>query len=389
MTLGESLRILILDDDDKDVAILRRHLNSIQRPFYYVTHARNLFDARIAIAERHFDAALIDYRLPGGISGMDVIREIGGRTAPFPIVLLTGVADADLDREALSTGAFDYVEKSALTRELLDRTIRFAISAYRHEKKLRSSIAEATEQAAINSRILSVVSHEMKSPVRSLIGYCDHLIAMGHDPAATDAIGKMKAASIHLEDFLTNLSEFVRLDSGKATLTMSKFNLRTMLEDTVSFFEPFAAHKGIMLRLKASPECDAFYLGDRLRIRQILINLIKNAVVYSNEGVITLAVAVADGRLKGCVRDQGVGMTEAKAASLTKHTFTKENLGGDLEGGMGIGLPICTRLLRMMNGGLSIKSQLGKGTKVYFGLDLKAAPAKAGQPEASLTRAAG
>lgn len=389
MPLGDSLRILILDDDERDVAILKRHLHSIPRPFYYITHARNLFDARVAIAEHEFDAALIDYRLPGGVSGMDVIREIGGRAAPFPIVLLTGVSDADLDREALSTGAFDYVEKTALTRELLDRTIRFAISAYRHEKKLRLSIAEATEQAAINSRILSVVSHEMKSPVRSLIGYCDRLIAMGHGPAATDAIGKMKAASIHLEDFLTNLSEFVRLDSGKATLAVSRFNLLTMLEDTVAFFEPFAAHKGITLKLKAGPECDGFYLGDRLRIRQILINLIKNAVAYSNDGAVTVAIAVADGRLKGCVRDQGVGMTEAKAASLTKHTFSKENLGGDLEGGMGIGLPICARLLRMMNGGLSIKSQPGKGTKVYFGLDLKVAPGQTGQSEPPLARAAG
>jgi two-component system, sensor histidine kinase and response regulator len=387
MPLADCLRLLILDDDEKDVDIIRRHLTSIQRPAYEVTHARNLFDARIAIAEGHFDAALIDYRLPGGISGMDVMREIGGRSAPFPIVLLTGVSDADLDSEALNLGAYDYVEKTALTRELLDRTIRFAISSYLHEKALRRSIAEATEQAAINSRILSVVSHEMKSPVRSLIGYCDHLIAMGGDPAATSAIRKMKAASIHLEDFLTNLSEFVRLDGGKATLAMSRFNLLTMLEDTVAFFEPFAAHKGIKLRLKAGPECDGFYRGDRLRIRQIVINLIKNAVSYSDEGVITLFVAVSEGRLKGCVSDQGVGISDEKAASLTKTRFSREKLGGDLEGGMGIGLPICARLLRMMNGGLSIKSQPGKGTRVFFGFDLAAAPEETGAKDDALRRA--
>lgn len=374
MPLTDSLRLLILDDDEKDVDIIKRHLSSIQRPVYHVTHVRNLFDARIVIAERSFDAALIDYHLPGGVSGMDVMREIGGRSAPFPIVLLTGVSDADLDSEALSLGAYDYVEKTALTRELLDRTIRFALSSYLHEKQLRKSIAEATEQAAINSRILSVVSHEMKSPVRSLIGYCDHLIAMGGDAAATDAIRKMKAASIHLEDFLSNLSEFVRLDSGKATLSMSRFNLLTMLEETVAFFEPFAAHKGITLRLKAGPECNAYYRGDRLRIRQIVINLLKNAVSYSDDGIITLFAAVSEGRFKGCVSDQGVGMSDEKAASLTKTRFSKEKLGGDLEGGMGIGLPICARLLRMMNGGLSIKSQPGKGSKVFFGLDLAAAP---------------
>ncbi len=389
MPLGDSLRILVLDDDERDFEILKRHLGSFKRPFYNITHAQNLSDARIAISENKFDAALVDYRLPGGLTGMDVIREIGGRSAPFPIVLLTGVSDAELDREALQHGAYDYIEKSALTREILERTVRFAISSHQHEKKLRELIAEAKEQAAINSRIISVVSHEMKSPVRSLIGYCDHMIAAGENQGAADSIRKMKAASIHLEDFLNNLSEFVKLDKGAAILSASRFNLRTMLEETVSFFEPFAIHKDITLRLRAGPECDAFYVGDQLRIRQILINLIKNAINYSHEGVISITIAVADGRLKGCVSDQGVGMTEEKAASLTQPHFAKENLGGDLEGGMGIGLPICIRLLRMMNGGVSIKSQPGKGTKVFFGFALQEAgkPARRGAPPPA--RAAG
>ncbi|MEO1135321.1 MAG: response regulator, partial [Pseudomonadota bacterium] len=288
MPASNQIRLLVLDDDVGDFRILARHLETVRTPRYGFTHASNIEEARVAISDNTFDAALIDYRLSESQNGLDFVKELGGREAPFPIVLLTGMGDGELDREAILSGTYDFIDKMALTRELADRAIRFSISSYRYERELRATIAEAKEQAAINQRTLALVSHEMKSPISSIIGYCDYIIDNCNTETTRDAAGKMKAASTHLQDFLSNLSEFVRLDSKAVQISRSSFQLKTMLDETVDFFEPYAQHKGISLIKIFDPMTDGVFVGDRLRVRQVMINLLKNAISYSDGGTIAV-----------------------------------------------------------------------------------------------------
>ena len=364
-------KILVLEDDDLDFDLLRRHLIPFQTPKYELVRAANAQEARILTTKHEFDAALIDYRLSGGADGLEFVRELGGRRAPFPIVLLTGMSDADLDKQAILSGAYDYIDKFAQTGEIVDRAIRFSISTYQYERQLRKLLEESKEQASINRRLLSIVSHEMKSPLSSIIGYSDYIIETCSNEQSREAAAKMKAASLHLEDFLLNLSEFAKLDSGAARISKASFELLPTLAGTIDFFRPYAAHKGITIDEQIEPSVDSAYIGDRLRIRQILINLIRNAINYSNDGVITISASVEKSLLRVSVQDQGIGIEEKKLNALLAEEIRRHEPGHSLEGGLGIGISICRRLLRLMGGSFNIKSRPGAGTLASFEIPLQ------------------
>jgi signal transduction histidine kinase len=284
---------------------------------------------------------------------------------------MTGMESTKLDAEALLTGAYDYIDKLALTRDLVDRAIRFAIKSHQYERRLREAVAEAKEQASINSNILSIVSHEMKSPISSIVGYCDFLIKKAASDTTKDAAVKMKAASVHLEDFLRNLSEFVRLDNGGAKIAIAEFDIAKMLDETVAFFQPYAQHKGIALVLECNESISDTFAGDRLRIRQVLINLLKNAVTYSDGGVIQVVATIENDLLRVTITDQGVGMAESKVAAILSDEIAPQAPGQALDGGLGLGLSIVRRLLLLMKGRFTLESAEGFGTSVAFEIPLE------------------
>lgn len=369
MNTEEVPKILVLDDDDLDFQVLERHMSSFRPPKYELLRAETVDDARTIIAQNEIAAALIDHRLADGGSGLDFIEELGGREGEFPSILLTGMGSGTIDEQAILSGAYDYIDKLGVTRDLVDRSIRFAIWAHAYERRLKASVEEAEMHAAMNREILGVVSHEMQSPVGSIIGYCDHLAESCQTDATRNAADRMKAAATHLEDFLRNLSEYVRLDSGAAEICETEFRPDILFEETVQFFEPFAQHKEIELNADFSSVSGAVLLGDSVRVRQIMINLIKNAVKYSDLGVITVSAVYENEVLSVCIKDDGVGMETSQVSAILSGETAWKGAGGGLRSGLG--LSICLRLLKLMNGTLILESKPGEGTTAGFEIPLK------------------
>lgn len=360
--LEKPISVLVIDDDAVDFRIVQRHLETIRAPSYLLRHVPDLDAARRALADESFDAALVDYRLPGGTSGLEFVNSMGGREGSLPFIILTGIDDRAIDRQALLAGAYDYIDKMAMTRELVDRAIRFAVTSYRYERDLRAAVAAAQEQATINRRILSIVSHEMKSPLRSITGYSEHLMTQAAHLPMRDAASKIRAASLMLEDFLNNLSEFVRLDEGAARLTPERFALNELVHETVDLFAPYAHHKAIAIEAAIDATAHAAIIADRLRLRQVLINIIKNAVTYSDGGAITIAAKIDKGYAEIQVSDAGLGISSDKLAALMSSDAWGPHPSRTLDGGLGIGLSICRRLVRLMGGSLRLESAEGFGT---------------------------
>ncbi|HRX38763.1 MAG: hybrid sensor histidine kinase/response regulator [Parvularculaceae bacterium] len=365
-----TLNVLVLEDDELDYNILVRHLETLRVPIYRLTRASTVDEAREAIFAQNFDAALIDYRLSSGMTGLDFVRELGGRQAPFPIILLTGMSDSDLDRDALLSGVYDYIDKLSLTRELADRAIRFAISGHRYERQLREAVAQAHEQAMINRKILSIVSHELKAPLSSQVALCDFLMEQYESAIATEAVTKVRACAFRQIDFLNNLSEFVRLESDAAKVHPETFNLSEMLAEVTDLFEPAARHKGVSIVLEIGDGADGEVFADRLRLRQVMINLVKNAVQYSDDGAITVSARRIDEGLRLEVRDEGDGIPKDKIAMILSHQTIRPRPGEDFDGGLGIGLSICRRLISLMGGVFTIESARGAGVAAIATLPL-------------------
>jgi signal transduction histidine kinase len=363
------VNILILEDDDLDFEILRRRLAE-DPDRYQLTRAITIADACALAARGGVDAALVDFKLTAGATGLDFVNAVGGREAAFPIILLTGLDDKRLCADALAVGAYDFLDKSDLDAGTADRSIRFALSSFHYERRLRAAMREAAEQAEINRRILAIVGHEMHSPLRSIIGYCDVIASESGGFPARDAAGKMKSAATHLEDFLRNLTEYVKLDGGGAKLIEERFNLRALVEETADFFRPYAAHKLIRLETRAH-DADVLIEADRLRLRQILINLLRNAITHSDEGSILVTAQAGQDSLELSVEDNGVGMPAKMIEAILEDRFAARSEGAGPGGGLGIGLTICRRLLALMHGNLAIESAPGVGTTVRICAPLK------------------
>ncbi|MGF1544956.1 MAG: ATP-binding protein [Parvularculaceae bacterium] len=368
-------KALVIEDDDLDFEILSRYLARSQAPRFELVRTESVADARQAIQDDRFDVGLFDQRLLDGSSGIDFVEELGGRNADFPIILITGMDGEVLDRKAMHAGAYDYVDKSSFSYEVMDRSIRFAIESHSREQRLRAATAAAKEQTAIAQGILAVVGHEMKSPVSSIKGYSKFINENALESPVRDAAGRMHVAAAHLEDFLQNLSEFVKLDNDAAALSRDRFNVREMIDGTISLFAPYANHKSIALNVEAAEELDADYVGDKLRLRQVIINLVKNAINYSDGGVITIAASVANNRFRFSVADQGVGMSEDKIEVALSNEIRPLGSSGSFTGGLGIGLSICRRLIRLMNGTFKLESAEGLGTTASFETPIERADA--------------
>ena len=363
-------RVLAVDDDPTDLDIIKRHLETVRLPTYSLVHAKTSMEALKRLATESFDAALIDYRLSGDMNGLDLVKRIGGRDAPIPFIILTGLEDGSIDRESLLAGAFDYIDKMAMTRELLDRSIRFAVAAFRYESDLRAAMEEARGQAQLNRRILAVVSHEMRSPRRSIVGYANYIAGECVDTASRDAATKMRNASLHLQDFLDNLSEFVRLDEGAAVLRVETVDLTKVISEIVDIFEPYARHKGVAIRTSIAEDVPVSIAADRLRLRQVVANILKNAVNFSDQGEVRILANREQRALVVRIEDDGVGMSESRLKEVLEFDISRQLPRRELEGGMGIGLAICRRLVRLMGGTMQIESAEGFGSVVELRLPL-------------------
>jgi len=378
MQIKESINVLVLEDDELDFKVLVRHLSTCRNPEYKLRRAVTIEDAKRIINTIEIDVALVDYRLTGGTYGLDFVKSLGGREANFPMIILTGMDSTDLDKQAIFSGAYDYIEKLSMSRDLIDRSIRFSISSHQYEQKLRKMVTKAEEQATINHNMLSIVSHEMKAPVRSVIDYCNRLMKKSPAQNSHQEIASMKSAAIHLEAFLQNLSEFVRLDNDSAKPNKFAFDLKSMIIDTIAFFAPFAEHKDITL-IQDIIIRDENYLGDSLRIRQILMNLLKNAITYSDQGAVKVTVRINNEMLFVEVKDQGIGIPKAKLDMLLDNAFIQPAPDYSFEGGLGIGLTISKQLLNLLGGTLILESTPAVGTTAKFFVPIE----KANQVEAA------
>jgi protein-histidine pros-kinase len=187
---------------------------------------------------------------------------------------------------------------------------------------------------------------------------------------------KMRRTTRHLEDFVDNLCEFVRLDSGNATLNPRVFCFETLVREAVELFMPYAQHKGVLLTYDVRSRSDRTILGDEMRIRQVLLNLVKNAITHTDGGVVDITASISPTKLRVSVRDDGVGMEEEAVKAVLGEEIAPALPNREFGGGLGLGLTICQRLLKLMGGRLLLESAPGFGTIAGFELAFKLAAAK-------------
>ena len=240
---------------------------------------------------------------------------------------------------------------------------------------------EAEAASVAKSVFLANMSHEIRTPLNGVLAMAHILNQSNLPPREKEAASLICASGEMLERLLSDVLNLAKVEAGQLEIETAPFHAGDMTRSIAALFRPRADEKGVRLLVDIDPVVDHTYLGDAVRVRQIVINLVSNAVKFTTVGDVRLAFAPApDGRLRFTVSDTGVGFEPAFKATLFDRFQQADGSITRRFGGTGLGLAICRHLAELMDGELDCDSRPGFGSVFWFDVGLTPADAAAFEP---------
>jgi signal transduction histidine kinase len=227
--------------------------------------------------------------------------------------------------------------------------------------------AEAASQA--KSNFLAVVSHEVRTPLNGILGMAQIMGAGPLEPVQAERLQVVRRSGEMLLAILNDVLDLAKIEAGRIDLESIAFDLTQTLAATVECFAPLASVKGLSFDVDMAAAA-GHYRGDPTRVRQIVSNLISNALKFTETGSISLSASYGDGALTLSVADTGIGISAEKLDQLFSRFFQADQSTTRRFGGTGLGLAICRDLASLMGGDIQVQSQLGVGSTFTVHLPL-------------------
>ncbi|MCY2928413.1 MAG: HAMP domain-containing sensor histidine kinase [Planctomycetota bacterium] len=363
----ETIRILVVDDEagmrmgaERALRNFHVHLNEFAEDVgFEIRLAATGEEALEAIAAQAPDILLLDHKLPG-ISGLDILETLHGRQDEILTVMITAYASLETAVTATRRGAYDFLAKP-FTPEELTGVVR---KATRHLLLQRQARRLAEEKRRVRFEFISVLAHELKSPLNAVDGYLRIVRdrGAGNDQAVYD---RMIARSLvrldGMRKMILDLLDLTRIESGTRKREISEVDLSALAAEALETSAPGAAEGNIALHLHAPGR--VVFPGDRDELAIVLNNLVSNAVKYNRQGgQVDVTLAADPAAVTLTVADTGIGMTSEESAHLfgefsrIKNAKTRDILGS------GLGLSIVKKLVTLYNGTVTVDSTPDVGT---------------------------
>lgn len=364
----QETKILIVDDVQLNLELMKEILSE---KGYQVATAINGRSA-IAKAKAHkFDLILLDLVMPD-IDGFEVcsILKSNQLTQDVPVIFLTANKENDNITKGFNLGAVDYIPKPFSREELLARVnLHLTLRKYQLELIHSKEMAEATAKS--KASFLANISHEIRTPMNGIIGMIDILKNTTLTTEQNEYVDIIGISGENLLMIINDVLDFSKIEAGQISFEHIRFDLYEEVNEVIKILKYKAKEKKLEFSCTISSEIPHFLIGDPLRLKQVLINLCTNALKFTSEGYVHVAVSFVriEGdkvRLNFEVKDTGIGISLENQSKLFKLFSQAEASTARKFGGTGLGLAISKNLVQMMEGDIKIISEEGKGATFYF-----------------------
>jgi signal transduction histidine kinase/HPt (histidine-containing phosphotransfer) domain-containing protein len=396
-TESKFCRILIVEDNPADAELVREALidHGASVNLFEIAVCPTLKSALQLLRERPFDVALVDLNLPDS-SGLETQTVLHQNFPDLPLVVLSGSSLQEVALKAVKRGAQDYVFKEDLPTQRLSMTVRYAIersSMIRHmrdqELQLRTVITEqqamqrsldqarqkAEDISRLKSEFLANMSHEIRTPMNGVIGMTSLLLEMDLTGDQRQIIETLRTSGEMLLSIINDILDLSKIEAGKLKLEPTDFELRDVIEETLDLYHGLARDKRLFFTDIIDPKLPTRVHGDASRLRQILSNLVSNAIKYTESGQIKVNVKTVSRESDSLsllfeVNDTGHGLTQAECDALFQPFTQLKRTSLKKKEGTGLGLSIASRLSEMMGGKIGVTSTPGTGSTFWFTIKL-------------------